>query len=101
MRALLLVPASECPLALAEAHVAAAPGAAAPVTPSRTRWLVILSPFLWLLVFFLIPFAIVIKISLSATVVAQPPYAPSLDLAGGLAGILDKVRQFSLDNYQF
>ena len=57
-------------------------------------------PYLWLLVFFLIPFVIVIKISLSATAVAQPPYEPTFDLAAGLAGILDGIRQFALDNYQ-
>src|SRR5579871_3392476 len=69
--------------------------------PPRARWLVVLAPYLWLLVFFLIPFAIVIKISLSATAVAQPPYEPNFDLAAGLAAILGKIRQFSLDNYEF
>lgn len=83
---------------------AGAMGANATVTrpkPSRARWLVILAPYLWLLVFFLIPFAIVIKISLSAAAVSQPPYEPTFDLAGGVAGILDRIRQFSFDNYQF
>ena len=46
----------------------------------RRNWigkpLVIALPMLWLLVFFLIPFVIVLKISISDTVIAQPPYTP-------------------------
>ena len=33
-------------------------------------------PFLWLLVFFLIPFLVVAKISLSEPAIAMPPYVP-------------------------
>jgi putrescine transport system permease protein len=40
------------------------------------RGLVIGAPFAWLLLFFLVPFLIVLKISLSDGVLAQPPYAP-------------------------
>ncbi|MGI9488992.1 MAG: ABC transporter permease subunit [Geminicoccaceae bacterium] len=40
------------------------------------RALVIAVPTLWLLVFFLIPFAVVLKISLSEALIARPPYAP-------------------------
>ena len=36
--------------------------------------IVILVPYAWLLVFFLIPFFIVFKISLSTTAIAMPPY---------------------------
>lgn len=39
------------------------------------RGLVIAAPFFWLLLFFLIPFLIVFKISFSEAVIAQPPYA--------------------------
>ncbi len=51
----------------------------------QTRWktLVILIPFLWLLLFFLAPFFVVLKISLSESVFAQPPYAPMLDWSEG------------------
>jgi putrescine transport system permease protein len=38
------------------------------------RGIVILVPYLWLVAFFLIPFIIVAKISLSESVTAQPPY---------------------------
>jgi putrescine transport system permease protein len=50
-------------------------------------------------VFFLIPFLIVIKISLSQTAIAQPPYVPVLDFAAGWAGIKDFVAGLGLDNF--
>ncbi|MBB4184046.1 ABC transporter permease subunit [Sinorhizobium terangae] len=61
--------------------------------------LVIIIPYAWLLFFFLIPFFIVFRISLSQTAIAMPPYTPVFDLVGGLSGILEGVREFSLDNY--
>src|SRR5687767_13840865 len=61
--------------------------------------LVIIIPYAWLLFFFLIPFFIVFRISLSQTAVAMPPYMPVFDLAGGLSGIMEKLGEFSLDNY--
>ncbi|MDW9595174.1 ABC transporter permease subunit [Sinorhizobium meliloti] len=61
--------------------------------------LVIIIPYAWLLFFFLIPFFIVFRISLSQTAVAMPPYMPVFDLAGGLSGIIEKLGEFSLDNY--
>jgi putrescine transport system permease protein len=61
--------------------------------------LVLALPYGWLLVFFLVPFGIVLKISLSQSVLALPPYAPSFDLSGGIAGIFEKIRMFSLDAY--
>jgi putrescine transport system permease protein len=48
---------------------------------------VLLAPYLWLAVFFLAPFVIVLKISVSQTAVAQPPYRPLLDLAAGWQGL--------------
>ena len=53
---------------------------------TRRDWggrLVILIPALWLTIFFLVPCLIVLKISLSQTMIAQPPYVPVLDLAAG------------------
>nr|WP_289624419.1 ABC transporter permease subunit [Sinorhizobium sp. 7-81] len=61
--------------------------------------MVIIIPYAWLLFFFLIPFFIVFRISLSQTAVAMPPYTPVFDLAGGLSGIFEKMREFSADNY--
>ena len=39
----------------------------------------IVVPYVWLLVLFLVPFLIVLKISLSDTALAIPPYKPTLD----------------------
>jgi putrescine transport system permease protein len=48
------------------------------------RGIVILVPYLWLVAFFLIPFIIVAKISLSESVTAQPPYTEIVRrVAGG------------------
>ncbi|MEA9586212.1 ABC transporter permease subunit [Xanthomonas sp. WHRI 10064A] len=40
------------------------------------RWGVIAAPYLWLLVFFAIPFLIVLKISFAERAIAMPPYTP-------------------------
>jgi putrescine transport system permease protein len=61
--------------------------------------LVILIPFLWLAVLFFVPFLIVWKISLSQTAMAQPPYLPVFDLAGGMQGMKDFFGSLSFDNY--
>jgi putrescine transport system permease protein len=66
---------------------------------SGAGWAVILGPYAWLALFFLLPFLIVLKISLSATAIAQPPYTPVFDLAAGLAGLKEFVTGLSLDNY--
>jgi putrescine transport system permease protein len=66
---------------------------------SITSRLVILVPYLWLLVFFLVPFLIVFKISLSTTAIAMPPYEPVFDLAEGLAALWEGISQFTVDNY--
>jgi putrescine transport system permease protein len=63
------------------------------------RRLVILIPYLWLVAFFLAPFLIVLKISFSQTALAQPPYTPLLDLAGGIAAVKEFFAALSLDNY--
>ena len=48
----------------------------------RGRSLVTAVPYLWLLLFFLIPFVIVLKISFSSTQIAMPPYQPLFHWAG-------------------
>lgn len=40
------------------------------------RMLVIAVPMLWLLVFFLVPFLVVLKISVADPMIARPPYSP-------------------------
>ena len=44
------------------------------------RWGVIAIPYAWMLVFFAIPFLIVLKISFSTQAVAIPPYTPILEI---------------------
>jgi putrescine transport system permease protein len=39
------------------------------------RWAVIMVPYIWLTLFFLVPFLIVLKISVAYSVIAQPPYS--------------------------
>jgi len=71
--------------------------------PQRTFMakLVVGFPYAWLLAFFLVPFLIVLKISLSQTAIAQPPYIPVFDLAVGWRGIADFFAGLSFDNYRF
>ncbi|MFG1398293.1 ABC transporter permease [Roseixanthobacter pseudopolyaromaticivorans] len=63
------------------------------------RLLVIAIPYLWLLALFLVPFLIVVKISLSQDILASPPYTPLLDLSQGWAGLKAYVSQLSFANY--
>ena len=65
---------------------------------SLAERLVLGAPWLWLIVFFLIPFLIVVKISLSEAAIAQPPYKPVFDLADGWDG-LNKLGELSLAAY--
>ncbi|SKA67587.1 putrescine transport system permease protein [Thiothrix eikelboomii] len=63
------------------------------------RFLLIAIPFLWLLIFFLLPFAIVVKISLSDTANALPPYVPTLNLSEGLSGITSFFSQLDFESF--
>lgn len=47
----------------------------------RGRHLVIAFPYAWMVLFFLIPFAIILKISLAETQVAIPPYTSLVEYA--------------------
>lgn len=64
------------------------------------RWTVILIPYLWMMALFFVPFLIVLKISFSATLIAQPPYEPVFDFFSEPWDVsLEKVRSLDLDNY--
>lgn len=54
----------------------------APKPGEGRRW-VIAGPFIWFLVFFLVPFVVVAKISLSTAAVAIPPYEPLITWTDG------------------
>lgn len=60
------------------------------------RWALI-TPYVWLLLFLLAPFAIILKISFADPLVALPPFTPLLDWA---QSGLDRLN-VSLDNYIF
>jgi putrescine transport system permease protein len=65
------------------------------------RWYVIAAPYLWLLLFFLVPFFIVFKLSLSDIAMAIPPYTPTLNLSEGLKGIWTFLSELDFENYAF
>ncbi|MEM9621171.1 MAG: ABC transporter permease subunit [Pseudomonadota bacterium] len=54
-------------------------------------------PYLWLGVFFLLPFLIVVKISLADPIIAQPPFTPLIDMS---KEGFDRV-YLSFDSYRF
>ncbi|MDR6842328.1 ABC transporter permease subunit [Pseudoxanthomonas sacheonensis] len=58
------------------------------------RWAVISVPYLWLLVFFAIPFLIVLKISFSRLAIAMPPYTPVLEYVDNALSL-----KLNLSNY--
>ena len=57
-------------------------------------------PYAWLAVFFLLPFAFVLKLSFSETALAMPPYAPRLDWTHGIAGLRDFLAGLDLETYR-
>jgi putrescine transport system permease protein len=68
----------------------------------RRSWparLVIFVPYAWLVAFFVVPFLIVLKLSLSQTALAQPPYTPVFHLAAGWEGFKHFLAGLSLDTY--
>ncbi|OPF92442.1 Putrescine transport system permease protein PotH [Rhodopseudomonas palustris] len=58
------------------------------------------APYVWMLLFFLVPFGFVVKISLSQTAIAQPPYTPVFDLAAGWTALRAAFEALSADNFK-
>ncbi|UKE64030.1 ABC transporter permease subunit [Xanthomonas translucens pv. poae] len=58
------------------------------------RWLVIAAPYLWLLLFFAIPFLIVLRISFAEQAISSPPYSALVDYQDGVLTL-----KFTLQNY--
>ena len=56
-------------------------------------------PYLWLLSFFVIPFLLILKISLSDQARARPPYLPQLDLTTGAEGLWTFFKGLDFENY--
>jgi putrescine transport system permease protein len=67
---------------------------------ARPARLAAIAPYLWMALFFLVPFIFVLKISLSQTAIAQPPYTPVFDLTGGASAIKAALSALSLDNFK-
>ncbi len=59
-----------------------------------------IAPYVWMALFFLVPFGFVLKISLSQTAIAQPPYLPVFDVTEGWGAIKAAFAQLSLDNFR-
>ena len=62
------------------------------------RWLIVIVPYLWLGIFFLVPFFIVFKISLSDLAISMPPYTPQFK---GFADVGNFLSQLDFENYAF
>ncbi|MDP1597982.1 ABC transporter permease [Phenylobacterium sp.] len=58
-----------------------------------------LAPFLWLGLFFLFPFLLVAKLSLSDTALAIPPYTPRIYWSAGLAGLKTFFAALDFETY--
>jgi putrescine transport system permease protein len=69
-------------------------------TFTRPARIAAIAPYLWMALFFLVPFGFVLKISLSQTAIAQPPYLPVFDLTQGLAAIRAALAALSPDNFK-
>jgi putrescine transport system permease protein len=67
---------------------------------TRPARLAAIAPYLWMALFFLVPFIFVMKISLSQTAIAQPPYIPVFDLTAGAGAIKAAFAALSLDNFK-
>ena len=66
---------------------------------SRPARLAAIAPYVWMVLFFLVPFGFVLKISLSQTAISQPPYTPVFDLGAGLAALEAAFASLSSDNF--
>ncbi|HEY4986265.1 MAG TPA: putrescine ABC transporter permease PotH, partial [Bradyrhizobium sp.] len=66
---------------------------------TRPARLAAIAPYLWMVLLFLVPFGFVLKISLSQTAIAQPPYVPVFDLTQGAASIKAAAAALSLENF--
>jgi putrescine transport system permease protein len=67
---------------------------------TRPARLAAIAPYLWMTLFFLVPFGFVLKIALSQTAIAQPPYVPVLDLVGGWGAFKSALAVLSFDNFK-
>ncbi|MGB3042347.1 MAG: ABC transporter permease [Xanthobacteraceae bacterium] len=67
---------------------------------TRPARLAAIAPYGWMVLFFLVPFGFVLKLSLSQVANAQPPYLPVFDLGVGWQALIAAVSALSLDNFR-
>lgn len=67
---------------------------------TRPAQMAAIIPYVWMLFFFLVPFGFVLKIALSQTAIAQPPYVPVFDLSNGWDRFAEALSVLSLDNFR-
>ena len=67
---------------------------------TRPARLAALAPYLWMVLFFLVPFGFVLKIAMSQTAIAQPPYVPVFDLAAGWEKFSAALGSLSVENFK-
>src|SRR3954470_437253 len=67
---------------------------------ARPARLAAIAPYVWMVLFFLVPFGFVLKISLSQTAIAQPPYEPVFDLMAGWGTLKTAFAALSIDNFR-
>jgi putrescine transport system permease protein len=67
---------------------------------SLAQKILVALPYTWLVAFFLVPFLMVFRISVSKSAIAVPPYTPLFHFEAGWRGIQDFLAGLSLDNYR-
>jgi putrescine transport system permease protein len=67
---------------------------------ARPARLAAVAPYVWMVLFFLVPFGFVLKVALSQPAIAQPPYTPVFGLTQGWAALLGGITALSLDNFR-
>jgi putrescine transport system permease protein len=72
----------------------------APPIFARPARLAAIAPSLWMALFFLVPFGFVLKISLSQTVIAQPPYTPVFEFTEGWEAVEAALAALAPDNFR-
>jgi putrescine transport system permease protein len=72
----------------------------APSIFTRPARLAAIAPYVWTALFFLVPFLFVLKISLSQTAIAQPPYTPVFDIGEGAEALKTAFAALSFDNFR-
>lgn len=67
---------------------------------TRPARLAVIAPYLWMALFFLVPFGFVLKIALSQTAIAQPPYVPVFDMTAGWEAFKSSLSALSFDSFR-